>query len=162
MHWCSVQVTIFVHITYFRVSGDFKKVIHFFISDDKKHVTFFVQHCFRLHWPWLLRQGLELNQHWVWSDGAVGNEGGHQCGRDHTIGICGEEIPAYRRYEIESHREREREAQILSLLAKCNSYNNEQPTFTKGYKVTLYSDSLRATALYAIYINGPNLGYQRG
>ena len=25
--------------------------------------------------------------------------------------------------------------------------------FTKGYKVTLYSDSLRATALYAIYTN---------
>ena len=35
-------------------------------------------------------------------------------------------------------------------------------TFTKGYKVTLYSDSLRATALYAIYINGPNLGCPRG
>ena len=71
MHWCSVQVTIFVHITYFRVSGDVKKVIHFFISDDKKHDTLFVQHCFRLHWQWLLRQGLELNQHWVWSDGAA-------------------------------------------------------------------------------------------
>ena len=34
--------------------------------------------------------------------------------------------------------------------------------FTKGYKVTLYSDSLRATTLYPIYTNGPNLGYQRG
>ena len=61
-----------------------------------------------------------------------------------------------------TQREREREAQRISLLAKCNIYNNEQPTFTKGYKVTLYSDSLRATALYAIYINGPNLGYPRG
>ena len=39
-------------------------------------------------------------------------------------------------------------------------YNNNQPS--KGYKVTLYSDSLRATALYAIYINGPNLGCPRG
>ena len=71
MHWCSVQVTIFVHITYFRVSGDVKKVIHFFISHDKKHDTLFVQHCFRLHWQWLFRQGLELTQHWVWSNGAA-------------------------------------------------------------------------------------------
>ena len=93
----------------------------------------------------------------------VGNEQGRQCGRDHTRQICGEEIPAYRRYETKyTKREIEIEAQIISLLAKCNSYNNEQPTFTKGYKVTLYSDSLRATALYAIYINGPNLGYSRG
>ena len=71
MHWCSLQVTIFVHITYFRVSDDVKKVIHFFISDDKKHDTLFVQHYFGLHWQWLLRQGLELNQHWVWSNGAT-------------------------------------------------------------------------------------------
>ena len=56
----------------------------------------------------------------------VGDEQGHQCGRDHTIRICGEEIPAYRRYETEyAHRERERKAQRISLLAKCNSYNNE-------------------------------------
>ena len=30
---------------------------------------------------------------------------------------------------------------------------------TKGYKVTLYSDYLRATALYAIYENSPNYEY---
>ena len=35
-------------------------------------------------------------------------------------------------------------------------------TLIKGYKVTLYSDSLRATALYAIYRNGPNLGCPKG
>ena len=34
-------------------------------------------------------------------------------------------------------------------------------TFRKGYKVTLYSDSLRPTALYANYINGPNLGLSK-
>ena len=55
------------------------------------------------------------------------------------------------------HTERHKEVSLIS-----NNYNNEQPTFTKGYKVTLYSDSLRATALYAIYINGLNLGYPRG
>ena len=48
--WKSVQVAIFVHITYYRVSGDVKKVIHFFISYDNKHDTLFVQHCFKLHW----------------------------------------------------------------------------------------------------------------
>ena len=64
----------------------------------------------------------------------------------------------------QEYGQREKEAQRISLL-ESNSYNNEQPTtitFTKGYKGTLYSDSLRATALYAIHINGPNLGYQRG
>ena len=35
-------------------------------------------------------------------------------------------------------------------------------TLTKGYKVTLYSDSLRATALYANYKYGPNLGCPKG
>ena len=35
-------------------------------------------------------------------------------------------------------------------------------TFTKGYKVTLYSYSLRAIALYAIYRNSPNLGCPKG
>ena len=33
---------------------------------------------------------------------------------------------------------------------------------TKGYKVTLYSDYLRATTLYAIYINRPNLDCPKG
>ena len=31
----------------------------------------------------------------------VGDDEGRQCGRDHTIQICGEEEPAYRRYETE-------------------------------------------------------------
>ena len=34
-------------------------------------------------------------------------------------------------------------------------------TTTKGYKVTLYSDWLRASALYTIYRNVLNLGYPR-
>ena len=71
------------------------------------------------------------------------------------------EEPTYGRYGTRyAQRGREREAQkSISLLP---TITNEQPHFTKGYKVTLYSDSLRATALCAIYINGPNLGYQRG
>ena len=62
--------------------------------------------------------------------------------------------------DMHTEREKERHKEYISLLA---TVTNEQPTtFTKGYKVTLYSDSLRATALYANYTNGPNLGYQRG
>ena len=56
----------------------------------------------------------------------------------------------------DTHRERERGTKRYYSIS--NNYN-EQPTFTKGYKVPLYSDSLRAIALYAIYTNGPNLGY---
>ena len=65
MHWCAVQVTIFVHITYFRVSGHVKNHVILFFSDDKTHDTLFVQQYFKLHWQWLLHQHLELTQHWV-------------------------------------------------------------------------------------------------
>ena len=61
-----------------------------------------------------------------------------------------------------THRERERGTKSISISQECNSYNLEQPTFTKGYKVTLYSDELRATALYAIYINSLRLGLSKG
>ena len=37
-----------------------------------------------------------------------------------------------------------------------------QPTLTKGYKVTLYSDYLREISLYTIYRNSPNLGCPKG
>ena len=61
-----------------------------------------------------------------------------------------------------AQRERERGTKIISIFIENNSYNLEQPTFTKGYKVTLYSDELRATALYAIYINSLRLGLSKG
>ena len=75
------------------------------------------------------------------------------------------EEPAYVRQKAiyaQREKERERHKEVYLYYQECNSYNNEQPTFTKGYKVTLYSDSLRATTLYPIYTNGPNLGYQGG
>ena len=64
-----------------------------------------------------------------------------------------EEEPAYVRYGTRythTHTERERERgtkRYISIIKECATVTNEQPTFTKGYKVTLYSDSLRATAL---------------
>ena len=51
---------------------------------------------------------------------------------------------------------------IMSRTTLTN-YNNQQPTtFSKGYKVTLYSDYLKETALYTIYKNSPNLGCPKG
>ncbi|CAM6127423.1 unnamed protein product [Calypogeia fissa] len=44
---------------------------HFYISDDNKHDTLFVQHCMDLHHGWMKAQGINLDQHWVWSDGAA-------------------------------------------------------------------------------------------
>ena len=39
---------------------------------------------------------------------------------------------------------------------------SEDRSAAKGYRVTLYSDSLRATSLYAIYINSLNQGCPKG
>ena len=47
-------------------------------------------------------------------------------------------------------------------ITRGNSYKWQPTTFTKGYKVTLYSDCPRATTLYAIHINSPNLGCPKG
>ena len=58
MYWCSTQITILVHITYRRNdSGDVVKDSHFYISDDEKHDSLFVQHCLMQHWQWLQSQG---------------------------------------------------------------------------------------------------------
>ena len=63
--------------------------------------------------------------------------------------ICDGEEPAYRRNKAryaqrERERERERGTKNISIFKKCNSYKmtiiTTTTTFTKGYKVTLYSD----------------------
>ena len=56
---------------------------------------------------------------------------------DHTITICGEEELAYGRCKQNTQRERHKEK---SLIKNATVTNDNQPTFTKGYKVTLYSD----------------------
>jgi hypothetical protein len=60
MHWHSFQLTILVHICYrwneaYVSNPNFgaKKLIikyQYYISDDTKHDTLFVQRCFELHW----------------------------------------------------------------------------------------------------------------
>ena len=66
------------------------------------------------------------------------------------------------KHNTHKEREIERHKEVSLIIKNATVTNINQPTFTKGYKVTLYSDSLRATALCAIYINGLNLGYPRG
>ena len=51
------------------MNGMVKKVVHFYISDDKKHDTLFVQHCLLVSHNWLKDQGLAPKYHWVWLDG---------------------------------------------------------------------------------------------
>ena len=64
---------------------------------------------------------------------------------DHTT-LCGEEEPAYRRSKAKyAQRERERGTKNISIYKECNNYKititiTTTATFTKGYKVTFYSD----------------------
>ena len=60
----------------------------------------------------------------------------------------------YAQRERERERERERDKEY-NYIPMATITKATIATFTKGYKVTLYSDSLRATTLYVIYINGP-------
>ena len=92
---------------------------------------------------------------------------GRQCGS--TNNICDEEEPAYEN-EQDTRPEREREigtskryiSLSIATVTIITSITTTTTTFTKGYEVTLYSDYLRATALYAIYRNSPNLGCPKG
>ena len=80
MHWHSYQITILVHITWVRnptpdPNDESTRNImeyHFYISDDKKHDSYFVQHCLMLHWDSLVDGGFTPKNHWIWSDGCAG------------------------------------------------------------------------------------------
>ena len=83
-------------------------------------------------------------------------EQGHQCGSKSNT-LCDEEPVYERQNEICTERERERGTKNITIFQKQQLQQRQiTTTFTKCYKVTLYSDSLRATALYAIYINSLN------
>ena len=71
------------------------------------------------------------------------------------------------RIKIHTRRERERGTKSLRIFRISTNViiatiSTTTTTLTKGYKVTLYSDCLRATALYTIYRNSPNLGCPKG
>jgi hypothetical protein len=68
-----------VHITYqsnldFDIYDEDSKVLteyHFYISNDHKHDSEFVQHCFKLHWRYISNQGIAPIWHYVWFDGCA-------------------------------------------------------------------------------------------
>jgi hypothetical protein len=76
-YYRSVQVTILVHITYRVVIDEdtteptVLKESHFYVSDDRRHDSFFVQHCLLVHWRWLQEKGFTPVEHIVWSDGCA-------------------------------------------------------------------------------------------
>jgi hypothetical protein len=79
-HWYNFQITILVHITYHRNAEwdpsdrTSKKLIteyHYYISDDPKHDSLFVQYCLDLHWKHLVGSGNVPTRHIVWSDGCA-------------------------------------------------------------------------------------------
>lgn len=44
---------------------------HFYISNDKKNDSEFVQHYFKLHWQYMVDHGYAPQWHWVWNDGCA-------------------------------------------------------------------------------------------
>jgi hypothetical protein len=41
---------------------------HYWISNDPKHDTLYVQHCFQQHGQWLYRKGVCPTEHWAFSN----------------------------------------------------------------------------------------------
>ena len=79
MHWHSYQIRFLVHITYVRnpnpnaddESTQNITTYHFYISDDMKHDSNFVQHCLLLHWESIVQGGFTPKHHWIWSHGCA-------------------------------------------------------------------------------------------
>jgi hypothetical protein len=77
-YYHSEKVNIMVHITYRHGpdSNEQNKVIlkeyHFYISDDRCHDLAYVQHCFQLFYNHLKEKNIQMDQHWIWSDGCAG------------------------------------------------------------------------------------------
>ena len=77
MYYMSQSVSLLVHITLKKVRSDegelvITKYTHYYVSDDKKHDSLFVQHCLLLHWQWVLNNRDRPSKHWVFSDGCAG------------------------------------------------------------------------------------------
>ena len=71
-HWNNEQISILVHVTMMRVDGILDKSVHFYISDVRKHDSYFVQAALKKHHQWLMENGHKhLKIHVVWSDGCA-------------------------------------------------------------------------------------------
>jgi len=79
MHWHTYQILILVHICFHHNptpdSCDENSQIlieyHFYIFDDRKHDSKFVQHYFKLHWQYMVDNGHTPQWHWVWNNGCA-------------------------------------------------------------------------------------------
>jgi hypothetical protein len=79
MHWYSYQISILVHICFhhnleYDPYDEETRILtkyHFYVFDDRKHDSEFVQHCFKLHWQHMVEQRYALKWHFVWLDGYV-------------------------------------------------------------------------------------------
>ncbi len=80
MHQFSFQITMLVHITYWQnpkydptIDGSrILKEVHYYISNEKKRNTLFVQHAFKLHWEFLKSKGCQPKQPIVQNDSCFG------------------------------------------------------------------------------------------
>ena len=70
-YYHSDQVSIMVHST--EENRVILKKYHFYISDDRCHELDFVQHSFQLFYKHLEDNNIQMEQHWIWSDGCAGN-----------------------------------------------------------------------------------------
>ena len=60
---------------YIEITSENRHVIkeyHFYISEDRTHDIYFVQHYFGKIYDSLKSHGRKFNEHWIWSDGCVG------------------------------------------------------------------------------------------
>ena len=80
----SNQVFMLLHILYRHVEQNVNdieiasenqhviKEYHFYINNDHTHDTHFVQHFFDNINDTLKGHGIKFNEHWIWSDGCIG------------------------------------------------------------------------------------------
>jgi hypothetical protein len=80
MHWYNFSITILVHIMYtlnpaFHARNSQSRRLHtvyyYYVSDDPKHDSLFVQHCLNIQWTSLKESGRLPTWHIVWSDGCA-------------------------------------------------------------------------------------------
>ena len=77
-YYHSKQVSLLVHITYRHGPNNSEehreilKEYHFYISDDRCHDLFYVCHCFLMFYNHLKERNIQMDKHWIWSDGCTG------------------------------------------------------------------------------------------
>jgi len=77
-YYHSEQVSLMVHITYrhgpnsSEEQREILKEYHFYISDDRCHDFHYVRHCFIMFYDHLKGRNIQMDQHWIWSDGCAG------------------------------------------------------------------------------------------